>query len=144
MMSEVCMSRQRRKIRAMVYIFGVLFLGLGVALLASAGPVSAQSSTGTPMVDLTATAMVGTAPVAPTSMGAVTPSATSVSGGVSGTLAAPGATVTGTALVPVTGADLSTAQEIAAAQTRLYLNLGVVALGVFLLVLGILIKTGKR
>ncbi len=127
------MSSQGRKIRAMVYIFGVLFLGLGVVLLASAGPVSAQTSTGTPMVDLTATAM-----------SAVTPSATSVVGGVSGTLAAPGATVTGTALVPVTGADLNTAQAIAAAQTRMYLSLGVVALGVFLLVLGILIKTGKR
>jgi hypothetical protein len=46
-------------------------------------------------------------------------------------------------LVPVTGVDLAQVQEAAAAQQRMILDIGIVGVGLVLLALGIIIKTGK-
>ncbi len=66
--------------------------------------------------------------------------ATAAASGVP-TLVAPQGTAT--ALVPVTGIDLSQVQDAAAAQQRMVLDIGIVGIGLALLVLGILIRTGK-
>ncbi len=97
---------------------GVLTILMGVLLMSSTPTVFAQTSTGTPM----ATAM-------PTAAATAVP-----------TLAAPVPTASATALVPVTGADLS----VQAAQQSLYVNLGIVSLGLVLVVIGILIRTNRK
>jgi hypothetical protein len=59
-------------------------------------------------------------------------------------MAAPGVSGSPTALVPVTGIDLSQVQEAAVAQRRMILDIGIVGVGLVLLALGVIIKTGKH
>lgn len=121
-----------------------------VAPTATSGVVATSAPTATSGVVAT-TAPTATSAVvatsAPTATSAVsgvssTPVGTATSSVVS-TVAAPGVSGTPTALVPVTGVDLAQVQEAAAAQQRMILDIGIVGVGLVLLALGIIIKTGK-
>ncbi len=115
-------------------------------VVATTAPTSA-------MVATTAAPSATSVAVTPSETVAVSPTVASTSavGGVSGatatvpaTMAAPGVSGSPTALVPVTGIDLSQVQEAAVAQRRMILDIGIVGVGLVLLALGVIIKTGKH
>lgn len=146
-----------KKTAIVAYSLSALFLVLGLLLFATQS-ASAQVGTGTPMVDLTATAAAGavtptgaatlaptattaaTSTTAPTATTGVIGTATVIAPVVTGTAAvgAPTAVGTGTALVPVTGADQTQGPD-----PRTFLDLGIGLLGLALVIYGLSVRLSK-
>ncbi len=160
-------SQTLKRLTPIVFIIATLFLVLGI-FLSLIIPANAQTPvpgtmtamvTGTvsgTMMPTTAatTAATSAATTAATAMSttaatsaAPTTAATSAVGGatsVPATVSAPSAGLgTPTALVPVTGVDLAQVQAAAVAQQRVILDVGIVVVGLGLLVLGLLFRSGK-
>ncbi|MDD5369773.1 MAG: hypothetical protein PHQ40_11855 [Anaerolineaceae bacterium] len=117
-------------------------------LTATSTKPSSETSTVAATTAATKPAME-TGTVAPTSTVVATRivAATSTAGATSSvpaTVQAPGVSGSPTALVPVTGIDLGQVQEEAAAQHRMILDVGIVGVGLILLAVGIVLKTGKK
>jgi hypothetical protein len=129
----------------------------GTGAVATTAPTSAVVSTTAPTATEVAvtpseTTVVVTPTEVATSTSAVGGVATSTSvagvGGVTATVpatvSAPVAQGSPTALVPVTGIDLNQVKEAAVAQRRMLVDIGIVGVGLVLLALGVVLKTGKH
>ncbi|MCL4561904.1 MAG: hypothetical protein M1281_15010 [Chloroflexi bacterium] len=135
-------DRKTNRLVKMALVTSAVVIVISLFLATSFQPVLAQAGTGTPAATGTA---VSTSTLAPTAAATGTSAATAAPTSTPAptavpTLAPPQPTASTTALVPVTGADLS----VQAAQQSLYVNLGIVSLGLVLVVIGILIRTNRE
>jgi hypothetical protein len=160
-------SQTLKRLTPIIFIVATLFLVLGIFLSVT---MSANAQTVVPSTMMpggTETAMAGTPGATETSVmstvvGGATVAATAMSTDTSvPTVAATSVPVTGsttvpatvgapsaglgtpTALVPVTGIDLAQVQDAAVAQQHVLLDVGIVVVGLGLLVLGLLFRSGK-
>ena len=113
-----------------------------VAASATTAATTAATAAAIPTTVSTATSVSSGASA--TSAATATSAAPVGTATVPATVAAPAAGAgTPTALVPVTGVDLSQAANAAAAQQRMILDMGIVVVGLGLLVLGLLFRSRK-
>jgi hypothetical protein len=136
---------------AQTVVPGTMMPGGTETMMASTMMAGATAMTSMPGGTETAvaTSVVG-APVATGTPGAtettVAMTSVPVTGGTSvpATVGAPAAGLgTPTALVPVTGIDLAQVQSAAAAQQHVVLDVGIVVVGLGLLILGLLFRSGR-
>jgi hypothetical protein len=140
--------KQSQNRRLMVYLLAVTVMAFGLAFLMMIQPVSASAPAQAGTSTLVATTTLAStlepsatsAAVATTAPTAAATTAAGTSSGVS-TLAAPSAgNGTPTALVPVTGADLTQPDPT----SRLAFEIGLGLLGLILIVYGISSRLAKR
>jgi hypothetical protein len=156
-------SQTLKRLTPIIFIVATLFLVLGiflsVTMSANAQTVVPGTMVGTPGGTDTAVASTMAAGVttvtgmtstpvstdtAVATMAAATSMPVTGSTTVPATVSAPSAGVgTPTALVPVTGIDLAQVQNAAVAQQRVILDVGIVVVGLGLLVLGLLFRSGR-